>query len=303
MAGDGRDRAEITGGAARAARSAPGRLPGPATAAVPADSYWEYMAFRPGVIRMSMSGDPERGDDFGLPPVDIKIPDDARELDRDVQAYHRELRALRRRKLARRLSAPLTRHGLLLPLLASCLALTLLAGTLLTLLSASQGSWLPASPLPRSEASAPSAAPNTPAGQPGQPLPDGTIKVEDKQMQLSELTGSVLAVVPPRCGCTTGLRQLARQAAASGVPIYLVGVDGKQTGPLTRRAGLRDAVAAEDNNRTVADTYRPGGLTAILVQSTGVVDAVVSSAPGGFRLSKAIGALRTGRPAGLPGSA
>ncbi|MBO0773941.1 MAG: hypothetical protein J2P35_21025, partial [Actinobacteria bacterium] len=191
----------------------------------------------------------------------------------------------------------------LLPLLASCLALTLLAGTLVTLLSASQGSWLPASPLPRSEASAPSAAPSTPAGQPGQPLPDGTIKVEDKQMQLSELTGSVLAVVPPRCGCTTGLRQLARQAAASGVPIYLVGGYGAKTARLTRRAGLRRALAAQDNTHVVADTYHPGGLTAILVRSTGIVAAVESAGPGGFRLGKAIHALRAGRrPVGLPGT-
>ena len=27
------------------------------------------------------------------PPLDIQIPDDARELERDVLAYHRELRA------------------------------------------------------------------------------------------------------------------------------------------------------------------------------------------------------------------
>ena len=45
---------------------------------------------------MNPGSDPDR-DDFGLPPVDIVIPDDARELDRDVQAYQRELRALRRR--------------------------------------------------------------------------------------------------------------------------------------------------------------------------------------------------------------
>jgi hypothetical protein len=252
---------------------------------------------------MSMGGDPERGDDFGLPPVDIKIPDDARELDREVQAYHRELRALRRRKLARRLSAPLTRHGLLLPLLASGLALTLLAGTLLTLLSASQGSWLPISPLRRSEASSPAAAPSSPGRPAERMLPRGTMNVDGRQMQLRDLPASVLALVPPGCGCTRDLRRLADQAAAGDVPIYLVGIKGAKTSPLTRRAGLRDAVAAKDTGSILADTYRPGGLTAILVRSTGVVDAVVSPAPGGFRLSKAIGALRTGRPAGLPGRA
>jgi hypothetical protein len=84
---------------------------------------------------VNKGGDPER-DDYGLPPVDIEIPDDARELDRDIQAYHRERRAQRRHRLARRLGGPLTRDGMVLPLLASCLALTLLAGTLLTMFTA-----------------------------------------------------------------------------------------------------------------------------------------------------------------------
>lgn len=253
-------------------------------------------------MRMTMGGDPERGDDFGLPPVDIRIPDDARELDRDVQAYHRELRALRRRKLARRLSAPLTRHGLLLPLLASCLALTLLAGTLLTLLSASQGSWLPSSRLPRSEASSPAAVPSSPAGRPGQPLPRGSIMAGGHLKPLSALSGSVLAVVPPRCQCTRDLRRLARQAAASHAHLYLVGINGAKTSMLTRRPGLRRAVAATDISNTLANTYRPVP-TAIFVSRTGVVAAVVPAAAGWSRLSKAIGALRTGRLPGPPGSA
>ena len=84
---------------------------------------------------VNRGGDPER-DDYGLPPVDIEIPDDARELDRDIQAYRRELRMQRRHRLVRRLGGPLTRDGMVLPLLASCLALTLLAGTLLTMFTA-----------------------------------------------------------------------------------------------------------------------------------------------------------------------
>ena len=87
---------------------------------------------------MNTGGDPGR-DDYGLPPVDIDVPDDARELARDVQAYHRELRSRRRRLLARRLAGPLTRDGMVLPLLAGCLALTLLAATLLTVFTVGQG--------------------------------------------------------------------------------------------------------------------------------------------------------------------
>ena len=46
---------------------------------------------------------PGGGSGWDEPPLDIQVPDDARELQRDVLAYHRELRALRRRK---RLRAP-----------------------------------------------------------------------------------------------------------------------------------------------------------------------------------------------------
>jgi hypothetical protein len=65
-------------------------------------------------------------------PLDIQIPDDARELDRDVLAYHRELRAKRRRSRLRRLAGPLAGHGAIMPLLASILAVCLVAGAMLS---------------------------------------------------------------------------------------------------------------------------------------------------------------------------
>ena len=46
---------------------------------------------------------PGGGSGWDEPPLDIQIPDDARELDREVLAYHRELRAKRRRNRLRRL--------------------------------------------------------------------------------------------------------------------------------------------------------------------------------------------------------
>jgi hypothetical protein len=62
------------------------------------------------------------------PPLDIQIPDDARELDRDVLAYRRELRAVRRRNRMRKLAG----QGTLMPLLASILAVCLVAGAMLS---------------------------------------------------------------------------------------------------------------------------------------------------------------------------
>jgi len=66
------------------------------------------------------------------PPLDIQIPDDARELERDVLAYHRELRASRRRRRLRKLTRPFAGQGTLMPLLASILAVCLVAGAMLS---------------------------------------------------------------------------------------------------------------------------------------------------------------------------
>jgi len=78
---------------------------------------------------------PGGGSGWDEPPLDIQIPDDARELDRDVLAYHREQRAVRRRNRLRRLAgpfAPFAARGSVMPLLASILAVCLVAGAMLS---------------------------------------------------------------------------------------------------------------------------------------------------------------------------
>ena len=78
---------------------------------------------------------PGGGSGWDEPPLDIQIPDDARELQRDVLAYHRELRAVRRRNRLRRLAgpfAPFAARGSVMPLLASILAVCLVAGAMLS---------------------------------------------------------------------------------------------------------------------------------------------------------------------------
>jgi hypothetical protein len=75
---------------------------------------------------------PGDGSGWDEPPLDVQIPDDARELERDVIAYHRELRARRRRRRLRRLIAPFSGQGTVMPLLASILAVCLVAGAMLS---------------------------------------------------------------------------------------------------------------------------------------------------------------------------
>jgi hypothetical protein len=75
---------------------------------------------------------PGGGSGWDEPPLDIQIPDDARELDREVLAYRRELRAKRRRDRLRRLAGPLAGRPTAMPLLASILAVCLVAGAMLS---------------------------------------------------------------------------------------------------------------------------------------------------------------------------
>ena len=82
----------------------------------------------------------EGWDDSGLPPLDVKIPDDARELARDVLAYHREQRAQRRRSRLRRLlglGSPGGGRASVMPLIASVLAVCLVAGAMLSVFTIS----------------------------------------------------------------------------------------------------------------------------------------------------------------------
>ena len=129
------------------------------------------------------------------PPLDIQIPDDARELERDVLAYHRELRAMRRRRRLHTLTRPFAGQGTVMPLLASILAVCLVAGAMLSVAtfgpttapathshpSATAASGLRSvpqqtSPAASAPASAPSASPSGPraSGNRGTARPSGS---------------------------------------------------------------------------------------------------------------------------------
>ena len=231
---------------------------------------------------MNVGGDPGR-DDSGLPPVDVVIPDDARELDRDLQAYHRELRALRRRQRASRLRGPLTRDGMVLPLLAGCLILALITSTLLIMFAADQTGMpgLPdraaTGPVVRQHPATARSQPTT--GQVGGPLPAAVLVIGGKPRSLSTVTAaapSALALIPLACRCASVLRQLAAQAARARVPLYLVGTGAgmKQVAQLAVQARQSSARVADDARNVLGRTYRPSGLTAILVRPGGSVASI-----------------------------
>ena len=104
---------------------------------------------------------PGGGSGWDEPPLDIQIPDDARELDREVLAYHRELRAKRRRNRLRRLAGPFAGRGTVMPLLASILAVCLVAGAMLSVATFSPAT-APAEQTPRPPTATSTARPAPP---------------------------------------------------------------------------------------------------------------------------------------------
>jgi hypothetical protein len=240
-------------------------------------------------------GEPGR-DEGGLPPVDVDIPDDARELAREVIAYHREQRARRRRARWHRLLGPLRQHGAILPLIASCVALSMLAGTLLSVFSISPAA---APTLSRSASAVPS---------PVASLPEGTVYVDGKATAVRGLVRALLVLVPSGCGCQQAVRQVSAQAARAGVKrVYFVGTADGMTDvtALTRTAGLGTAVAVKDATDVLGAAYHPAGLTIVLVRADATTTIQRNLVAGQFQLEGRLRRLGiTGQSASPePGSA
>jgi hypothetical protein len=211
---------------------------------------------------VSPGSDPER-DDTGLPPVDVEIPDDARELDREVQAYHRELRARRRNQRSRRVHGLLSRDSMVVPLLICCLVFALISGTLLTLFTATsidQG--MPGQ----------SAGGNVPAPvmTPAPRLATDAVMVAGSRHQLSSLGPAVLLMVPAKCSCAVQAEEIASLAQGAGVYHYLLytGNSSAQARRLAVELG-HDIVPAQDVTGGLDKGYK--GLTAFIVTAQGSV--------------------------------
>jgi len=229
-------------------------------------------------------------DDGNLPPVNIVIPDDARELDRDVLAYRRELKARRRRQRLLWLLRPFRLgefggHAAIIPLIAACLAISLVGGALLSVATMS--------PAAAPTLSGPRTSPQ-PAISPADlsALPTGTVLLNGQAVPVRSLRTATIAIVPANCNCGTALGRLAKQAV-TGVALYFAG-DGAeipQLPALTSRYGAGTAVALADDTGVLSRTYHPVGLTVLLVFKDGAA-AVVKNLSGDFDLTPVLHELK-----------
>ncbi|WP_030175089.1 hypothetical protein [Spirillospora albida] len=242
-------------------------------------------------------------DDYGLPRVDVVIPDDARELDGDVLAYHREERRRRRRERLARLGRPLTRFGVAIPIIAGALLVALVSGMLMTVFGPRPGP----RPSPARLAPLPSAGP----GRIGGLLPDGHVDAvagERTRTLLRSLRPGVIAVVPPAYRCRRVVAELAARTRERRLHFWLV-ADPRPAAGGRAPVGIKDlracAGTAHDGTPRLLDDPRallatayagtaPRHLTAVLVRADGVVTAVLQDPRVGPELTRQIAVLRSG---------
>jgi hypothetical protein len=248
---------------------------------------------------VSFASEPGR-DDGNLPPVNIVIPDDARELDRDVLAYRRELRARRRRQRFLRFFRPFRTpefgaHAAVIPLIAICLAICLVGGALLSVATMSPAS---APTLNGAQGTAPAVVPTGELTA----LPPGSVQLDGRTVPVRSLAPAVIALVPAGCGCGPALQRLAVQAVAAHVKLYFAarGAALPQLAGLTERYGDGAAVATADYDSALTNAYRPAGLTVLLV-FTGATAEVLRNLSADFQLTAAMRGLGQARASAAAG--
>jgi hypothetical protein len=252
-------------------------------------------------------GDPEP-DDYGLPRVDVVVPDDARELERDVTAYHRERRRRRRRARVRRLYRPLTRFGVAIPIIAGALLVALLSGVLMTAFGPR--------PAPRPTSAQLAPRPTASPGRVGGLLPDRRVDLVTAgrtSKPLRDVRPGVIAIVPPGYRCEALVAELAGRTQEYTLTFWLV-ADPRPAGarkPMSLKdlracagtAHLGTPQILEDRAAVLAGAYSPApgtpgptgtGLTAVFVQPDGVVTEVVRAPRSGPELTGKIKGLGSG---------
>ncbi|HEX6447158.1 MAG TPA: hypothetical protein VF053_18840 [Streptosporangiales bacterium] len=212
---------------------------------------------------------PEWGDD-GLPEIDVEIPDDIRELDRDVQAYHRELRRQRRHDLLRRTIPGMGRlgpYGVLAPVVAAALIVTAVLGSVMSLLGPRPPTAVRGAGTPRDS----SVAGDRPGV--GRTLPDAPVTVDGIHTTLSSVRSAIVVTLPVDCRCAGNVDSLVSTARSVGVAVYLSGPHA-DTDAAAAREGRYPRVL-DGAQQAIADRYRPSGLSAVLVGKDGKVTDVL----------------------------
>jgi hypothetical protein len=222
----------------------------------------------PGSAQPADDGQPDRFDGYGQPV--FEIPEDARELDLDLQAWRREERARHRREHWERLFATRRwrRFGLSGPLVVAVLLVFASVGALMTALLPGHAAQPPARPL-----ATPAASPGIAGGL----LPLTMVEVGSRMIEVRTLRPTVLVQLPAGgCECLDQIDAIAGRAAEYALTLTLVGGVQDAGRVATLAAGVRrgQIIPAVDSGGVLSHTYGGRTVTLILVRDDGVVTGI-----------------------------
>jgi hypothetical protein len=222
-----------------------------------------------------------------LPPTgELVVPDDARDLDREVLAYHRELRAARRSARMQRL-LPGSRHytprAAAIVAVTIALVLSVLAGLVAVL---GPGLGRPDPP----DTARPLASPTVAPGRVGGLLPALTLVSPPEQAEatteaIRSFRPGAIVLVPPQCRCEAGMADVLRTADDTGLNTLVVAA-GHSDPELAALADPdpRTGAAAEpllDTTGVLAALYGASDKPVLLVvDATGIVQRTVTGLTG-----------------------
>ncbi len=203
----------------------------------------------------------------------VVVPDDARELDADVETYRRELRAARRARRWAWLTGSPTwqRWSFPLGMVAGALLLAALVFVLLAFESApGRPARLPASPL---------ATPSYAPGATGGLLPDTLLSSAPQGgagtvASARTLRPALVALLPISCHCTDVVDALAKQAGDIGVSLAVVAPGGLDAEVSALHGQVRGVTTWYDGTGALAAAFRAHGVTVLVVDPDGVVSFV-----------------------------
>jgi hypothetical protein len=120
------------------------------------------------------------------------------------------------------------------------------------------------------------ASTDTPIGEVGGLLPNVSVTIDHAAHRLRNVRPAALALVPAGCRCDGLINELSGQTEEFDIRLFLVGsrAGDPQLADLLQSATRGRTAAVDDTAGVLVRTYRPVGVTLVLVRADGVVTRV-----------------------------
>ena len=212
---------------------------------------------------------PGAGSDDELPPIEIEVPDDARELDPDLAALRRERRAAARQERLLRVfrTRRYERFGVSGPAVVVALVVVGIFATVFAVLGPTRSDRARPEPLATDDRDL--VAPAT------------LLTSRGRRVASSAIRPAVIALVPPRCRCEEALDDVGRQARSYGLDLVVV-VDRAEDRP---ESAPPFTITLEQLDGDLFGAYDARGLTLLLLARDGTVRSVLPSVQAGEPLA------------------